>query len=164
MKIGTKDPNKVPKELDIALDLEYSGGCHMAIQVDLVFNKSVYLAVKLASLRGRARLELSRHPLTHWSLAFYEVDVCTIQILPPPQSPLCAIGRLGEENRKKACGGRWVGEREEERLLTFPLSIVHCMLTISQLLLSLSEYPAGVSVEEREANSSYMKGRVIEKM
>ncbi|KAM7436009.1 PDZ domain-containing protein 8 [Porites harrisoni] len=72
MKIGTKDPNEVPKELDIALDLEYSGGCHMAIQVDLVFNKSVYLAVKLASLRGRARLELSRHPLTHWSLAFYE--------------------------------------------------------------------------------------------
>lgn len=74
MKIGTKAPNEVPKELDIALDLEYSGGCHMAIQVDLVFNKSVYLAVKLASLRGRARLELSRHPLTHWSLAFYEVQ------------------------------------------------------------------------------------------
>ena len=102
MKIGTKDPNEVPKELDIALDLEYSGGCHMAIQVDLVFNKSVYLAVKLASLRGRARLELSRHPLTHWSLAFYEVDVCTILILPPPQSPLCVIGRLGKGKKKNA--------------------------------------------------------------
>lgn len=73
MKIGTKDPKEVPQELDIALDLEYSGGCHMAVQVDLVFNKSVYLAVKLAYLRGRARLQLSRHPLTHWSLAFYEV-------------------------------------------------------------------------------------------
>ena len=73
MKIGTKNSKEVPKELDIALDLEYDGGCHMAIQVDLVFNKSVYLAVKLASLRGRARLQLSRHPLTHWSLAFYEV-------------------------------------------------------------------------------------------
>lgn len=72
MKIGTKDPKEVPQELDIALDLEYSGGCHMAIQVDLVFSKSVYIAVKLAHLRGRARLQFSRHPLTHWSLAFYE--------------------------------------------------------------------------------------------
>lgn len=73
MKIGTKDPKEVAKELDIALDLEYTGGCHMAIQVDLVFNKSVYVAVKLVSLKGRARLQLSRHPLSHWSFAFYEV-------------------------------------------------------------------------------------------
>jgi len=79
MKIGTKDPKEVPQELDIALDLEYSGGCHMAIQVDLVFNKSVYLAVKLAYLRGRARLQFSRHPLTHWSLAFYEEPEVEIQ-------------------------------------------------------------------------------------
>ena len=73
MKIGTKEPLEVSQELDIALDLEYSGGCHMAIQVDLVFNKSVYLSIKLVSLRGRARVQLSRHPLTHWSFAFYEV-------------------------------------------------------------------------------------------
>lgn len=73
MKIETKDPKEVAKELDIALDLEYMGGCHMAIQVDLVFNKSVYVAVKLVSLKGRARLQLSRHPLSHWSFAFYEV-------------------------------------------------------------------------------------------
>ena len=105
MKIGTKDPNEVPKELDIALDLEYSGGCHMAIQVDLVFNKSVYLAVKLASLRGRARLELSRHPLTHWSLAFYEVDVCTIQNPFSTESSLC-YREAGGGEEKKACGGR----------------------------------------------------------
>ena len=124
MKIGTKDPNEVPKELDIALDLEYSGGCHMAIQVDLVFNKSVYLAVKLASLRGRARLELSRHPLTHWSLAFYEVDVCTIQILPPPQSPLCVIGRLGRRTKESMWRmmGRGKGGRETPAFSLFPLS------------------------------------------
>jgi len=73
MKIGTKEPLEVPQELDIALDLEYSGGCHMAVQVDLVFNKSVYLSIKMVSLRGRARVQLSRHPLTHWSFAFYEV-------------------------------------------------------------------------------------------
>lgn len=73
MKIGTKEPLEVPQELDIALDLEYSGGCHMAIQVDLVFNKSVYLSIKMVSLQGRARVQLSRHPLTHWSFAFYEV-------------------------------------------------------------------------------------------
>ena len=73
MKIGTKQPLEVPQELDIAVDLEYTGGCHMAIQVDLVFNKSVYLSIKMVSLRGRARVQLSRHPLTHWSFAFYEV-------------------------------------------------------------------------------------------
>ena len=39
--------------------------------------------------------------------------------------------------------------------------IVLCTLTISHLLLSLLENPAGVSVEEREPNSLYMKGRVI---
>lgn len=129
MKIGTKDPNEVPKELDIALDLEYSGGCHMAIQVDLVFNKSVYLAVKLASLRGRARLELSRHPLTHWSLAFYEVHVCTILILSPRQSPLC--GSWGEGGKRKRVGddGKGKGRKRDFRL--FPLPIVYCMPTIS---------------------------------
>ena len=73
MKIDTKDPKEVPQELDIALDLEYSGGCHIAMQVDLVFNKSVYLAVKLVHLQGRARLQFRRHPLAHWSFAFYEV-------------------------------------------------------------------------------------------
>lgn len=83
MKIGTKEPQEVPQELDISLDLEYTGGCHMAIQVDLVFNKSVYLSIKMVSLRGRARVQLSRHPLTHWSFAFYEVcchDVCLKQL------------------------------------------------------------------------------------
>lgn len=131
MKIGTKDPNEVPKELDIALDLEYSGGCHMAIQVDLVFNKSVYLAVKLASLRGRARLELSRHPLTHWSLAFYEVHVCTILILSPRQSRLCVIGQGAWERGKK--GSKWgtmargMRGRENPTFSLFPLSTEHTL-------------------------------------
>lgn len=122
MKIGTKDPNEVPKELDIALDLEYSGGCHMAIQVDLVFNKSVYLAVKLASLRGRARLELSRHPLTHWSLAFYEVDVFYNPNSPSSTESSLCYREAGGGEQKKACGGRWVGEREEESIPSFPSS------------------------------------------
>lgn len=144
MKIGTKDPNEVPKELDIALDLEYSGGCHMAIQVDLVFNKSVYLAVKLASLRGRARLELSRHPLTHWSLAFYEVHVCSSMCHRP--------GSLGE------------GEREEERIPPFPSS--HCPLHatynyFSIIAISLLKYPAGMFGKERGAKFIYLKGSVI---
>ena len=73
MKIGSKDPDDVPAELDLALELEYTGGCHMAIQVDLLFGKSVYLSVKLVYLKGRARLQFSRHPCTHWSLSFYEV-------------------------------------------------------------------------------------------
>ena len=74
MKIGgCKDPSDVPQEIDVALDLEYNGGFLIAIEVDLLFGKSAYLAVKLAHLAGRGRLQFSRQPCTHWSFAFYEV-------------------------------------------------------------------------------------------
>ncbi|KAK3752616.1 hypothetical protein QZH41_018803 [Actinostola sp. cb2023] len=75
MKIHpVKDPKQIPKELDIALDLEYTGGCRMTIQVDFPFSKVAYFSVKLVSLKGRARLQFCRNPCTHWSLSFYEKD------------------------------------------------------------------------------------------
>ena len=101
MKIGTKDPEEVPQELDIALDLEYTGGCHLAIQVDLLFSRSVHLAVKLVYLKGRARLQLSRNPCSHWSFAFYEVMLgirggggiyCKLLLIGPEFMQLCIKG------------------------------------------------------------------------
>lgn len=76
MKIHpVKDPKDIPKELDIALELEYTGGCHMTIQVDFPFSKTAYFSVKLASLKGRGRLQFSTIPCTHWSFSFYQVKV-----------------------------------------------------------------------------------------
>ena len=87
MNVESNNPEEVPHELDIALDLEYSGGCHLTIQVDLLFSRSVQLKVTLIYLKGRARLRLSRTPCTHWSLAFYEVRLCTCCWLAPGIAP-----------------------------------------------------------------------------
>ncbi|EDO37885.1 predicted protein [Nematostella vectensis] len=72
VNIETKGPNGNPHELDIALDLEYSGGCHVAIQVDLLFNKSAYFSVKMVYLKGQGRIRFQQSPCTHWSFSFYE--------------------------------------------------------------------------------------------
>lgn len=73
MKIGIKDLKEVVKELDIVFDFEYIGGCYMVIQVDFVFNKFVYVVVKLVFLKGRVRLQLSRYFFLYWFFVFYEV-------------------------------------------------------------------------------------------
>ena len=73
MKIQSRDPDQVAKELDLALEIEYSGGFLISLDVDLIFGKTAYMAVKLNSLKGRLRLQLTRIPCTHWSFSFYEV-------------------------------------------------------------------------------------------
>ena len=51
-----------------------------------------------------------------------------------------------ERKKKKARGGQWEGEREEERF--FPLPIVPRALSIFRLLLFLLGYTAGASAEK----------------
>ncbi|XP_078717702.1 PDZ domain-containing protein 8-like [Lampetra fluviatilis] len=60
----------VPEQLDLEVDVEYSGGFHLAVDVDLVFGKSAYLFVRVARVAGRVRLRFSHLPFTHWSFAF----------------------------------------------------------------------------------------------
>ncbi len=55
------------------MDLSYRGGFQLAVDVDMVFGKSAYLSVKVTRLQGRARLQFSRLPFTHWSFSFVEV-------------------------------------------------------------------------------------------
>ena len=74
MKIQSRSPDEVAQELDLALDIEYSGGFLISLVVDLIFGKTVSLAVKLNSLQGRVRLQFTRVPCTHWSFSFYEVN------------------------------------------------------------------------------------------
>ncbi|XP_054838797.1 PDZ domain-containing protein 8 [Eublepharis macularius] len=61
-----------PEELDFEVDIEYSGGFHLAIDADLVFGKSAYLFVKISRILGRLRLVFTRLPFTHWSFTFVD--------------------------------------------------------------------------------------------
>ncbi len=78
MKIQSRGADQVAQELDIALDIEYSGGFHISLDADLIFGKTAYMAVKLNSLKGRLRLQFTRIPCTHWSFSFYEVSHQTV--------------------------------------------------------------------------------------
>ena len=73
MKVQARSPDEVADELDLALEIEYSGGFLMSLDVDFIFGRTGYLAVKLKSLKGRLRLQFTRFPCTHWSFSFYEV-------------------------------------------------------------------------------------------
>lgn len=74
MKIDARNSSQVPREIDIAVDIEYSGGFIISLDVDLIFGKSAHFTVKLNSLVGRLRLQFTRNPCTHWSFSFYEVS------------------------------------------------------------------------------------------
>ncbi|CAI9178166.1 unnamed protein product [Rangifer tarandus platyrhynchus] len=65
-------PATTPEELAFEAEVEYNGGFHLAIDVDLVFGKSAYLFVKLSRVVGRLRFVLTRVPFTHWFFSFVE--------------------------------------------------------------------------------------------
>ena len=59
--------------LDVGLDIDYDGGFQLAVDVDIVLQTWAYLSIKVTKLCGKARLQLTRIPFTHWSFSFYEV-------------------------------------------------------------------------------------------
>nr|XP_039256905.1 uncharacterized protein LOC120333633 isoform X2 [Styela clava] len=64
--------DELPETVVLELDMEYHGGFYLAIDVDLVFGRTAFLAVRITYLKGRIRLHFSRQPCTHWSLSFME--------------------------------------------------------------------------------------------
>eukprot|EP00117_Sycon_ciliatum_P014742 scpid35824/ scgid14873/ PDZ domain-containing protein 8; Sarcoma antigen NY-SAR-84/NY-SAR-104 len=64
------DAGDVLEELDIAADISYSGGFHIAIDAMLVLGKSASVSVRVNKLEGRVVLKFSRLPFTHWCFAF----------------------------------------------------------------------------------------------
>lgn len=60
------------QSLDVCMDVEYDGGFTLGIDVVLPFNKMAFISVTLRQLCGRARLQLTRHPYTHWSFSFLQ--------------------------------------------------------------------------------------------
>ncbi|XP_041066094.1 PDZ domain-containing protein 8 [Carcharodon carcharias] len=97
----------VPEELNFELELEYNGGFHLAIDVDLVFGKSAYLFVKMRRVVGRLRLQFTRRPFTHWSFAFMDEPFIDFEVKsqfegrPMPQLTSIIVNQLKRVIKRK---------------------------------------------------------------
>nr|XP_056706059.1 PDZ domain-containing protein 8 [Euleptes europaea] len=96
-----------PEELDFEVDIEYSGGFHLAIDADLVFGKSAYLFVKISRILGRLRLVFTRLPFTHWSFTFVDEPVIGFDVKsqfegrPLPQLTSIIVNQFKKVIRRK---------------------------------------------------------------
>ncbi|XP_056147978.1 PDZ domain-containing protein 8 [Lampris incognitus] len=97
----------IPEELNFEVDLEYNGGFHLAIDVDLVFGKSAYLFVKMTRVVGRLRLQFTRVPFSHWSFSFLEDPLIDFEVRsqfegrPLPQLTSIIVNQLKRVIKKK---------------------------------------------------------------
>ncbi|XP_015605783.1 PDZ domain-containing protein 8 isoform X2 [Cephus cinctus] len=66
--------------LDLSLDLHYSGNFQMSIDVKMLLGKTAYLALQVKRVAGRARLQFTRVPYTHWSLSFYSEPILELEV------------------------------------------------------------------------------------
>ncbi|XP_028823427.1 PDZ domain-containing protein 8 [Denticeps clupeoides] len=107
MKPVALNADGVPEELNFELDVEYNGGFHLAIDVDMVFGKSAYLFVKMTRVAGRLRLQFTRMPFTHWSFSFLEDPVIDFEVKsqfegrPLPQLTSIIVNQLKRVIKKK---------------------------------------------------------------
>ncbi|XP_028651847.1 PDZ domain-containing protein 8 [Erpetoichthys calabaricus] len=103
----TCDEDGMPDELNFEVDLEYKGGFHLAIDVDLVFGKSAYLFVKMTRVAGRLRLQFTRQPFTHWSFSFLEDPLIDFEVKsqfegrPLPQLTSIIVNQLKRVIKRK---------------------------------------------------------------
>lgn len=97
----------VPEELNFEVDIEYNGGFHLAIDVELVFGKSAYLFVKMRRVVGRLRLQFTRMPFSHWSFTFLEDPLVDFEVRsqfegrPLPQLTSIIVNQLKRVIKKK---------------------------------------------------------------
>uniref|UniRef100_A0A3P9HC48 PDZ domain containing 8 n=1 Tax=Oryzias latipes TaxID=8090 RepID=A0A3P9HC48_ORYLA len=97
----------MPEELNFEVDIEYNGGFHLAIDVDLVFGKSAYLFVKMKRVVGRLRLQFTRMPFSHWSFSFLEDPLVDFEVKsqfegrPLPQLTSIIVNQLKRVIKKK---------------------------------------------------------------
>ncbi|XP_051837474.1 PDZ domain-containing protein 8 isoform X1 [Antechinus flavipes] len=100
-------PAASPEELIFEVDVEYNGGFHLAIDVDLVFGKSAFLFVKLSHMSGRLRLVFTRLPFTHWAFSFVEDPVMDLEVQsqfeghPMPQLTSIIVNQLKKILKRK---------------------------------------------------------------
>lgn len=107
MKPVALNEDNMPEELNFEVDLEYNGGFHLAIDVDLVFGKSAYLFVKMTRVAGRLKLQFTRMPFTHWSFSFLEDPIIDFEVKsqfegrPLPQLTSIIVNQLKRVIKKK---------------------------------------------------------------
>lgn len=100
-------PASCPEELAFEAEVEYNGGFHLAIDVDLVFGKSAYLFVKLSRVVGRLRFVLTRVPFTHWFFSFVEDPLIDFEVRsqfegrPMPQLTSIIVNQLKKVIKRK---------------------------------------------------------------
>nr|XP_050863722.1 PDZ domain-containing protein 8 isoform X2 [Vespula vulgaris] len=68
------------ESLDLSLDLCYSGNFQMSIDVKMLLGKTAYMALQVKRVTGRARLQFTRVPYTHWSLSFYSDPILELEV------------------------------------------------------------------------------------
>lgn len=104
---GGDESAVAPEELAFEVQLEYNGGFHLAIDVDLVFGKSAYLFVKISRVLGRLRLAFTRLPFTHWSFCFLEDPLMDFEVKsqfegrPMPQLTSIIVNQLKKVIKRK---------------------------------------------------------------
>ncbi|KAM6184580.1 PDZ domain-containing protein 8 [Rhynchocyon petersi] len=104
---GDALPAASPEELAFEAEVEYHGGFHLAIDVDLVFGKSAYLFVKLSRVVGRLRFVLTRVPFTHWFFSFVEDPLIDFEVRsqfegrPMPQLTSIIVNQLKKIIKRK---------------------------------------------------------------
>ncbi|XP_033978281.1 PDZ domain-containing protein 8 [Trematomus bernacchii] len=95
------------EELNFEVDIEYNGGFHLAIDVELVFGKSAYLFVKMRRVVGRLRLQFTRTPFSHWSFSFLDDPLVDFEVKsqfegrPLPQLTSIIVNQLKRVIKKK---------------------------------------------------------------
>uniref|UniRef100_A0A8D1BJD8 PDZ domain-containing protein 8 n=1 Tax=Sus scrofa TaxID=9823 RepID=A0A8D1BJD8_PIG len=133
---GEALPATSPEELAFEAEVEYDGGFHLAIDVDLVFGKSAYLFVKLSRVEGRLRFVLTRVPFTHWFFSFVEDPLIDFEVRsqfegrPMPQLTSIIVNQL-----KKIIKRKHTLPSYKIRLLIFGSydreANIHCTLELS---------------------------------
>lgn len=104
---GEALPPSCPEELAFEAEVEYHGGFHLAIDVDLVFGKSAYLYVKLSRVVGRLRFVFTRVPFTHWFFSFVEDPLIDFEVRsqfegrPMPQLTSIIVNQLKKIIKRK---------------------------------------------------------------
>uniref|UniRef100_A0A250Y6W9 PDZ domain containing 8 n=1 Tax=Castor canadensis TaxID=51338 RepID=A0A250Y6W9_CASCN len=104
---GEALPATCPEELAFEAEVEYNGGFHLAIDVDLVFGKSAYLFVKLSRVVGRLRFVFTRVPFTHWFFSFVEDPLIDFEVRsqfegrPMPQLTSIIVNQLKKIIKRK---------------------------------------------------------------
>lgn len=68
------------ENLDILMTLDYKGDFLLKINADMVLGKKGNLSLRVKQLTGKARLQFTRKPFTHWSISFVQEPLLDLAI------------------------------------------------------------------------------------